>query len=111
MIFVFLILDTPDYSPACRFVLRACDHLAFDSQLNKQRFLHLTWSASDSDSERNTIGFLSPLLGPSPPIAQFGQAAVVPKFFHLRIMEATVLLGFFFFLNLFLILSLFLPIW
>ena len=43
------------------------------------------------------LGHLS-YQGPSPPIAQFAQAAsfgylVVPNFFHLRIMVATVLLG------------------
>ena len=47
-------------------------------------------------SDHWVLGHL-PDQGPPPPIAQFGQAVkrvlVVPNFFHLRMMEATVFLG------------------
>ena len=62
-------------------------------------FSHLhTGSLELSQSDHQVLGHLS-YQGPSPPIAQFagwpalGRVLVVPNFFHLRIMEATVLLG------------------
>ena len=56
------------------------------------------------EAKQFSLGFIRPVeslelsqrdQGPSSPIAQFGRAAVlvIPNFFHLGIMEATVLLG------------------